>query len=135
MPAPRCMSLPLSPSAAPENVGETSQYRAIDAASLARRYGLAVICVVLAIWIRRILDPVLGFQFNYATLFLAVLLSAWYGGLGPAVTSLLLGALAATHFLLPPRGFWWVEGLDQTIGMLLFLAVGAGIALIGGAMS
>ena len=129
------MSLPLSPSAAPENVGETSQYRAIDAASLARRYGLAVICVVLAIWIRRILDPVLGFQFNYATLFLAVLLSAWYGGLGPAVTSLLLGALAATHFLLPPRGFWWVEGLDQTIGMLLFLAVGAGIALIGGAMS
>ena len=85
--------------------------------NLAQAYGFAAICVLLAIWARLALDPLLGFQFPYATLFFAVLLSAWYGGIGPALAALVLGAFAASYYLLPPRGVWMIEALDQKIGM------------------
>ena len=48
-------------------------------------YGVAVGSVAAAIALRLVLDPMLGTRFPYATLFLAVLVSAWFGGLGPAV--------------------------------------------------
>jgi PAS domain S-box-containing protein len=99
-----------------------------------RIYGFAATWVVIGVMARLSLDPLIGFQFPYATLYFAVLLSAWYGGVGPALAALGLGALAEIHFLLPPRGGWWVTGLDQMIGLGQFIAVGTGIALIGGAM-
>ena len=99
-----------------------------------RIYGFAASWVVIGVMARLSLDPLIGFQFPYATLYFAVLLSAWYGGVGPALAALGLGVLAEIHFLLPPRGGWWVTRLDQAIGLGQFIAVGTGIALIGGAM-
>src|SRR5882724_48624 len=99
-----------------------------------RPYVFAATCVVLAVLARLSLDPLIGFQFPYATLYFAVLLSAWYGGIGAALVALALGVLAEVHFLLPPRGGWWVTGFDQKVGLGQFIAVGTGIALIGGAM-
>jgi PAS domain S-box-containing protein len=102
--------------------------------SFALRYGLAVASIALATWVRLLLDPAVGFQFPYATLFFAVLLTAWFGGFGPAVLSVLLGALFSAYFLLPPRGSFSLEGWDQQAGMLLFLGTSLGIALLGGSM-
>jgi PAS domain S-box-containing protein len=99
-----------------------------------RIYGFAATWVVIAVMARLSLDPLIGFQFPFATLYFAVLLSAWYGGVGPAFAALALGVLAEIHFLLPPRGGWTITGLDQMIGLGQFIAVGTGIALIGGAM-
>ncbi len=99
-----------------------------------RPYGFAATCVALAVLARLSLDPLIGFQFPYGTLYFAVLLSAWYGGIGAALAALALAVLAEVHFILPPRGGWWVTGLDQKIGLGQFIAVGTGIALIGGAM-
>src|SRR3954447_12152967 len=99
-----------------------------------RRYGCAGIAVALAIWVRLLLDPVLGLGFPYATLFLAIVAVAWYGSLGPALLAVILGALSAVYFLVPPRGVLIAEGLDQQVGLLLFLSGGTGIALLGGAM-
>jgi len=99
-----------------------------------RPYGFAATCVVLAVLARLSLDPLIGFQFPYGTLYFAVLLSAWYGGIGAALAALALGVLAEVHFILPPRGGWWVAGFDQKIGLGQFIAVGTGIALFGGAM-
>jgi PAS domain S-box-containing protein len=99
-----------------------------------RIYGFAATWVVVGVMVRLSLDPLIGFQFPYATLYFAVLLSAWYGGVGPAFAALALGVLAEIHFLLPPRGGWWITRLDQAIGLGQFIAVGTGIALIGGAM-
>ena len=64
----------------------------------------------------------------------AVTFSAWYGGLGPALTAVLLGALSAAYFLLSPRGSLAIPGWDQQVGMALYLSVGVGIALLGGSM-
>jgi hypothetical protein len=67
-----------------------------------RIYGFAATWVVVGVMVRLSLDPLIGFQFPYATLYFAVLLSAWYGGVGPAFAALALGVLAEIHFLLPP---------------------------------
>jgi PAS domain S-box-containing protein len=98
------------------------------------RYGYAALGIAFALWVRLLLDPELGNQFPFATLFLAVLLTARYGGFGPALVAVVVGALAADYFLIPPRGSFSVEGRDQLLGLILYLAVGLGTALLGGVM-
>ncbi len=49
------------------------------------RYGCAVVSIALATWVRLLLDPVLGNDLPFATLLFAVLLTAWYGGVRPAL--------------------------------------------------
>src|SRR5205807_6935580 len=102
--------------------------------SLLLRYGSAVVSIGVATGVRILLDPVLGDQFPYATLFFAVLLTAWYGGFGPALAAVVLGAVSSAYFLLPPRRSFAVQGSDQQVGMVLYLCMSLGIALLGGAM-
>jgi K+-sensing histidine kinase KdpD len=72
--------------------------------SLSLRYGSAIVCIVVATWVRTLLDSISGNQFPYATLFFAVLLTAWYGGFGPALVAVVLGAMLSAYFLIQPRG-------------------------------
>ncbi len=59
---------------------------------------------------------------------------AWYGGFGPALAATLLGAVASAWLLLPPRGGFAVHGFENQAGLILYVGVGLGIALLGGAM-
>ena len=102
--------------------------------SFALRYGCAVVSVALSVSARLLLDPVLGNQFPFATLFFAVLLTAWFGGVRPALAAVSLGILAADYFLIPPRGSFTLSGAGEFIGLVLFAAVGVSIALLGGRM-
>src|SRR5262245_46376294 len=97
-------------------------------------YGVAVVAVVVATGLRLLLDPLLGDKFPFATLFLAVLVAAWWGGYGPALLATALGAVASARFLVPPRDGFAVEGFDDQAGLALYLAVGVGLALLGGRM-
>jgi PAS domain S-box-containing protein len=108
--------------------------REVFASSTFARYTVAVSAVAAAIVARLLMDPVLGTRFPFATVFFAVLLAAWYGGFGPALAATILGGLASAYFLLPPRYNLALEGIDNQGGLALYLAVGLGIALIGGAM-
>src|SRR5262245_16449448 len=90
--------------------------------SVLLRYGSAVVSIAVATWARILLDPVLGDQFPYTTLFFAVLLTAWYGGFGSALAAVVLGAVSSAYFLIPPRGTFAVQGWDQQTGMVLYLA-------------
>jgi len=98
------------------------------------RYGCSLLSIALATWIRLLLDPVLGNQIPYSTLLLAVLVTAWYGGVRPALLAVLLGVFSARYFLIPPRGSFGFTGADQYVGLALYLAVGVGIAVLGEAM-
>jgi K+-sensing histidine kinase KdpD len=62
----------------------------------------AVISAALAVLARLFLEGVLSYHYPFATLYLAVLWSAWYGGLGPALVTTGLGAVAAIFLFLPP---------------------------------
>ncbi|HEY1784875.1 MAG TPA: ATP-binding protein [Pirellulales bacterium] len=98
------------------------------------RYGSAVAGVVLATAVRLLFDPVLGDKFPFATMFFAVMVVSWYGGFGPAVAATVLGGLASAWLFLPPRGSYTIAGVDNQVGMGLFLTMCAGICLLGGAM-
>jgi PAS domain S-box-containing protein len=98
------------------------------------RYGCAVVSIALATWMRVLLDPVLGGQAPFPTLFLAVLLTAWYGGVRPALVAVGLGVVSAIYFVLPPRGGFAIADSAQFVGLVLYVGVGAGIAFLGGAM-
>ena len=98
------------------------------------RYGFAVAGVVLGILLRLSLDRALGDHFPFATLFLAVLVVAGYAGRGPAFLTVGLGAVASARFLLPPRDSLEVRGFENQAGLVLYLVVGVGIALLGGAL-
>src|SRR5947207_3410112 len=102
--------------------------------NLVVRYGVAVISIVLATGLRLLLDPLLGDRYPFATFFFAIVLSAWYGGFGPAASATVLGALAAVCFLLPVPERLPFEGLENQAGIVLYLAVGFGISMIGGGM-
>jgi PAS domain S-box-containing protein len=98
------------------------------------RYGAAVIAVAVATFVRMLLDPWLGSRFPFATLFFAVLAVAWYGGFGPAAVAAVMGAIVATWLLFPPRGVFVLDGLENKVGIALYLLISLGMALLGGAM-
>ncbi|HWJ41406.1 MAG TPA: DUF4118 domain-containing protein, partial [Candidatus Limnocylindrales bacterium] len=66
------------------------------------RYGAAVVSVALATAIRLPLSNALGTRLPFTTYFIAVILVAIYGGLGPALISVALGAVLGTYLYVPP---------------------------------
>ncbi|PYR65956.1 MAG: ATPase, partial [Acidobacteria bacterium] len=62
------------------------------------RYGLAVAFGLAAILVRLALDPVWGIRFPYITLFPAIMVSAWLGGLGPGIVTTAISGTAAEYF-------------------------------------
>src|SRR5258708_35942562 len=62
--------------------------------SAPRRYRYAVIAITLATIARVALDHWFGFRHQYSAFYLAVMFSAWYGGIGPALVAIALGATA-----------------------------------------
>ncbi|MBX3301019.1 MAG: PAS domain S-box protein [Nitrospira sp.] len=80
------------------------------------RYGFAVLLVALATGIRIALRPIIPTGFPFLTFFLAVLLAAWRGGLGPGLLASVLSTLAADLLLIEPiyefhltAGYYWVS--------------------------
>jgi PAS domain S-box-containing protein len=98
------------------------------------RYGCAPVTIALAIWGRLLLDPALGDRIPYPTLLFAVLVTSAYGGFGPALAAIVLSEPSATYFLLPPRGSFRLEGVEQYVGMVLYMATSLGIAMLGETM-
>jgi PAS domain S-box-containing protein len=93
-------------------------------------YGGAVVLTALAVLLRWSLDPWLGDRLPFLTLFAAVVFVAWYGGRGPAVLSLIVGAVAAAYFLLQPRYSFAIGQVEYQVGLVLYGVVGfASIAL------
>jgi PAS domain S-box-containing protein len=98
------------------------------------RYGCAVAGIALATWVRVLLDPVLGDQSPFPTLLFAVLLTAWYGGVRPALVAVILGVFSADYFLVLPRGSFLHKSTVQYVDLVLYLGVSVGIAVLGGVM-
>jgi PAS domain S-box-containing protein len=88
------------------------------------RYGLAVATVGVAIIARMALESSLTTtRVPFITFFPALLVTTFLGGLGPGVVSLLLSAVAANYFFLPPLYSLQVAWGDG-VALALFLAVG-----------
>ena len=99
-----------------------------------QRYGCAVASIAVATWLRLLLDPVLGDQSVFSTLLFAVLLTAWVGGVRPALAAATLGIVFADYFLLEPRGSFLIKEAHQGVSLLLYVGASFGIAMLGGMM-
>jgi PAS domain S-box-containing protein len=93
------------------------------------RYAVAIASVGVAILVRVGLEGALSSSLPFITFFPALLVSAFLGGLGPGVFSLLLSALAANYFFLPP---FFTQQLNwgDAVALALFLVVGGIIVVL-----
>src|SRR5436190_9639977 len=74
-------------------------------------YTIALAATAIALVVRWLLDPFLHDYFPFTTFYAAVLVLAIYAGIGPCMFASILGWLAATYWIVPPRGSWTVQSL------------------------
>jgi PAS domain S-box-containing protein len=67
------------------------------------RYAFAVFAVVVASLLRSVLTPALGEGVPFTLYFPTVVLSAWFGGLWPALLAAALSGLIAWYVFIPPH--------------------------------
>lgn len=89
------------------------------------RYGMALAATVIVISLRALLDPLLGDSILYSLPLSAVAFSVWYGGIAPAILSLLVGYLGIT---------WLVQGWQEFLAPTVTTATSLGIFIISSAI-
>lgn len=102
--------------------------RRIGRREQAQGYALAIVASAGAILVRWLLGG--ATTLLYVTYYPAVMASAWWGGRGPALLSVLVCAVAADH--------WWARLASGVLptdprhytNLLLFLVVGAAVGLV-----
>jgi PAS domain S-box-containing protein len=95
------------------------------------RYGVAALAVSLATAARWAAHPTLGNRQPFFTLVLAVIFMAWYGGLGPSLLALGLGAISGACFMLAPPGDPAVGPAYAAAAGAFYLTIGASIVAFG----
>jgi PAS domain S-box-containing protein len=88
-----------------------------------------VAAAVAALLLRLRLEPIWGQgQLPYLTLFPAIMVSAWVGGLGPGLLTTFLAGLGAAYFWVPPVQSPRISDLGEWLGLLVFVVVGVVIS-------
>src|SRR3954453_15455842 len=94
----------------------------------AARYALAVASVAIAVLLRLLLTDLIGRESPFLLCLIAVAVTAWYAGVGPAFLAAALGMLvnaadAARHSIRPGP-------IDEILSVSLFAVVACALALI-----
>jgi signal transduction histidine kinase/CheY-like chemotaxis protein len=97
-------------------------------------YGGAVAVTLAAVYLRWFLDPWLRDGVPYITLYGAVAIAVWFGGVGPAVLSLILGYAVIKIRYIEPRGVLSIDTVTGTLELGLFALSCALIIVLGEAM-
>ena len=91
--------------------------------------GLAVAALGLTRFIWPVIEPTLS------PLFLAaVVVSAWYGGLGPGMFATAVAAVGKTYFFAPPARSLWIEDTVAVVHLAVFVAIAFLISSLTGAL-
>src|SRR5216684_3726070 len=88
------------------------------------RYGIVVGVAGLALLIRVLLQPVPEQQIVFLLFALSVMVSAAYGGLGPALLATAGTAVVSTFFFLGPGHSLSISPAEQVMQLALFLMAG-----------
>ena len=94
------------------------------------RYGVAIAAGAVAVALRLSLDPIWGIQLPFITLFPAIMLSAWLGGLGPGLLTTAITGLAAEYDWIEPVRSFAVADKSELVALLVFVIVGAVISAL-----
>ena len=93
------------------------------------RYGIATLAIALVVLLKQLLDPLIAQQSPFLLLSAAVMVGAWFGGLGPGLLATALGVVAADYLFLPPVGSFTPLGV-AFLPLLLFVLQGALISVL-----
>jgi K+-sensing histidine kinase KdpD len=96
------------------------------------RYALAILAAMVALFLRGLLTPLLGNHDAYHTVWLAVVFSAWYCGLGPSIVATVVSALGVWYLFLPPSHSWAIRDRADVYGLLGFCVFSGAIIALGG---
>jgi signal transduction histidine kinase len=85
------------------------------------RYAMAFFSVGAALLSRWLLDPLLHEYAPFATLYVAVVVTARYCGMGPALVATVLGLFGADYWFISPAGPLYVANGAQFASLIAFL--------------
>ena len=97
------------------------------------RYSFALAVTLLALGLRVAVQSWTENVSPFLFFMPAVMLSAWFGGLGPGLISTAAGAVAADYFLLPPY-YTFAPSESSFMRVLVFVLVGTQISWLSGAL-
>jgi signal transduction histidine kinase len=103
------------------------------AGSSVLRYGLAVGIVVLATLLTKLLEPFIAPSI-YPLFVAAIVVVAWYGGLGPALLATVFSTLALDYFFISPPGHTLIPGVVYPLRLAAFGLVAVVISTLTGGL-
>ncbi len=118
----------MTPSAKPLK-RRPSRFKA--AAVATARYTLGILAGIGALLLRDFLRPLLGERNPYHTVWLAVVFSAWYCGVGPAIITVIIGAIGVWYWFLPPVHSFTGKDPAEISGLVGFLIFSAIVIAFG----
>ncbi|HEX8814934.1 MAG TPA: ATP-binding protein [Terriglobales bacterium] len=95
------------------------------------KYALAAFVTVAALLLRGLLNPYFGTSNPYHTLWLAVVFTAWYCGIGPSILTIVTGAIGLWYWIMNPPHSFFGKNEHAYAGMLGFLVLSAIIVAMG----
>jgi PAS domain S-box-containing protein len=99
-----------------------------DKGDAAARYAAAVFLPAVALLLTLVFGPALQYTPS-VFMFAAVVISAWFGGFGPAALTAALGAVALEFFVMPPEFGW--AGAESLSRVGAFVALGLLMGWLG----
>src|SRR5215210_1538251 len=93
------------------------------------RYGVAALVVGVAVLVKLLLDPLTAQDTPFLLILGAIMLSAWYGGLGPGLLATGLSALATDYFFLDPKVSFTTFG-PELLDLAAFVLEGALVCVL-----
>ncbi len=98
--------------------------------SLLQRYGAAVLAVTLTLLLKLLLAPLIAQESPFLLFFVPVMVSTWYGGLGPGLLATAIAAFFSDYFFLGPAYSVLSNRPGQTLELGLFVLEGVLVNLL-----
>jgi PAS domain S-box-containing protein len=95
--------------------------------------GFAALSTALMVALRWSLDPWLGDQYPFVTVFVAVAASSYFSGWRSGLTATLLSLVLCEFLFVPTRGSARLVGAREVVAVIAYLVTCAGIVLLGDA--
>jgi len=94
-----------------------------------RRYGVALLTVGIAVLARIAAVAAFGVPIHFPTFFVAVMVAAMVGGLGPGLLALILSAIIVWRFWMSPTGAWALHP-SEAAQLTMFVLCGGLIVVL-----
>ncbi|MDB5358276.1 MAG: domain S-box [Phycisphaerales bacterium] len=96
------------------------------------RYGVALLCVGSATAMRFAADPVFHDDHQFSTFYIAVIISAWFGGVGPALMATAVGGLIGHYCFIEPKFSFAFADVADVLRLALFVFISLTVSVFSG---